>query len=135
MAMIRRDKLSETKKALEAIGLGAMTIQTVNGRGLQGGNMMTDIDPVIPESFDSVSKITSSLTPAHYALAHSLTRPVFWIPKRMIQVLVPDTKSDLAIKAIMEANRTGKMGDGKIFVIPVEETVRVRTGQRGPSSL
>ncbi len=134
VAIIRRDKLSETRMALEDAGLGEMTVHTVNGRGRQGGTLMTEIDPEVPAEFDAVSRITRYPTPAAYALSHSLTRPVFWIPKRMIQVVVPDDKASLVIRAIMSVNRSGRFGDGRIFVCPIEETVRIRTGERGEDS-
>ncbi len=134
-AIIRRDKVAPTMRALEAIGLGSMTITTVSGRGLQGGNVMTDIDREVPAEYESVSKITRHLTPASFALVHSLTRPVFWIPKRMLQIVIPSAMKDEVIDLIMSTNRTGWMGDGKIFVSPLEESLRIRTGERGLASI
>jgi nitrogen regulatory protein PII 2 len=122
-------------RGLDAMGLGSMTLTTVSGRGLQGGNLMTDIDREIPAEYESVSKITRHLTPASFALAHSLTRPVFWIPKRMIQIMVPTSMKSEVIDLIMSMNRTGWMGDGKIFVSPIEESLRIRTGERGIESV
>lgn len=135
MAVIRRDKIAPTRKALEDIGLGAMTIHSVNGRGRHGGTPITEIDPSIPAEFDAVSKITRHMTPASYALVHSLARPVFWIPKRMVQVVVPDGKVGAVVEAIMGANRTGYYGDGRIFVSPIEEAVQIRTGEKGDKTL
>jgi len=134
-AIIRRDKVGPTMRGLDAMGLGSMTLTTVSGRGLQGGNLMTDIDREIPAEYESVSKITRHLTPASFALAHSLTRPVFWIPKRMIQIMVPTSMKSEVIDLIMSMNRTGWMGDGKIFVSPIEESLRIRTGERGIESV
>ncbi len=134
-AIIRRDKVAPTMRALEAIGLGSMTITTVSGRGLQGGNVMTDIDREVPAEYESVSKITRHLTPASFALVHSLTRPVFWIPKRMLQIVVPSGMKNEVVDMIMSVNRTGWMGDGKIFVSPLEESLRIRTGERGLASI
>ena len=134
-AIIRRDKVAPTMRALDAIGLGSMTITTVSGRGLQGGNVMTDIDREVPAEYESVSKITRNLTPASFALVHSLTRPVFWIPKRMLQIVVPSAMKDEVIDLIMSVNRTGWMGDGKVFVSPLEESLRIRTGERGLASI
>ncbi len=134
-AIIRRDKVAPTMRALDAIGLGSMTITTVSGRGLQGGNVMTDIDREVPAEYESVSKITRNLTPASFALVHSLTRPVFWIPKRMLQIIVPSAMKDEVIDLIMSVNRTGWMGDGKVFVSPLEESLRIRTGERGLASI
>ena len=134
-AIIRRDKVAPTMRALDAIGLGSMTITTVSGRGLQGGNVMTDIDREVPAEYESVSKITRNLTPASFALGHSLTRPVFWIPKRMLQVVIPSAMKDEVVDLIMSLNRTGWMGDGKVFVSPLEESLRIRTGERGLASI
>ncbi len=134
-AIIRRDKVAPTMRALDAIGLGSMTITTVSGRGLQGGNVMTDIDREVPAEYESVSKITRNLTPASFALVHSLTRPVFWIPKRMLQVVIPSAMKDEVVDLIMSVNRTGWMGDGKVFVSPLEESLRIRTGERGLASI
>jgi nitrogen regulatory protein PII 2 len=134
-AIVRRDKVGPTMRGLDAMGLGAMTLTTVSGRGLQGGNVMTDIDREVPAEYESVSKITSHLTPASFALAHSLTRPVFWIPKRMLQIVVPTSMKAEVIDLIMGVNRTGWMGDGKIFVSPIEESLRIRTGERGTDSV
>jgi nitrogen regulatory protein PII 2 len=134
-AIIRRDKVGPTMRGLDAMGLGSMTLTTVNGRGLQGGNVMTDIDREVPAEYESVSKITNHLTPASFALSHSLTRPVFWIPKRMLQIVVPTSMKMEVIDLIMSVNRTGWMGDGKIFVSPVEESLRIRTGERGIASI
>ena len=134
-AIIRRDKVAPTMRALDAIGLGSMTITTVSGRGLQGGNVMTDIDREVPAEYESVSKITRHLTPASFALVHSLTRPVFWIPKRMIQIVIPSAMKEDVIDLIMSVNRTGWMGDGKVFVSPLEKSLRIRTGERGLASI
>ena len=134
-AIIRRDKVAPTMRALDAIGLGSMTITTVSGRGLQGGNVMTDIDREVPAEYESVSKITRNLTPASFALVHSLTRPVFWIPKRMLQVVIPSAMKDEVVDLIISLNRTGWMGDGKVFVSPLEESLRIRTGERGLASI
>ena len=134
-AVIRRDKVAPTMRALESIGLGSMTISTVSGRGLQGGNVMTDIDREIPAEYESVSRIMSHLTPASFALAHSLTRPVFWIPKRMLTMVIPSSMKDEVVDLIMSVNRTGWMGDGKIFVSPLEESLRIRTGERNMESI
>ncbi|BAM08090.1 P-II family nitrogen regulator [Leptospirillum ferrooxidans] len=134
-AILRRDKVGPTMKGLDAMGLGAMTLTTVNGRGLQGGNVMTDIDRAVPAEYESVSKIVNHLTPASFALSHSLTRPVFWIPKRMIQIVVPTSMKNEVIDLIMSVNRTGWMGDGKIFVSPIEESLRIRTGEHGTDSV
>jgi nitrogen regulatory protein PII 2 len=134
-AIIRRDKVAPTMKALDAMGLGAMTITTVSGRGLQGGNVMTDLDREVPAEYDAVSKITRNLTPASFALVHSLTRPVFWIPKRMLQIVLPSSMKNEVVDMIMSVNRTGWMGDGKIFVSPIDESLRIRTGERGVDSV
>ena len=134
-AVIRRDKVAPTMRALDNLGLGSMTIATVSGRGRQGGTILTDIDREVPAEYESVSKITKHLTPASFALSHSLTRPVFWVPKRMLTIVVPSPMKDDVVDLIVSTNKTGWMGDGKIFVSPIEESLRIRTGERGTSSI
>ena len=96
---------------------------------------MTDLDREVPAEYDAVSKITRNLTPASFALVHSLTRPVFWIPKRMLQIVLPSSMKNEVVDMIMSVNRSGWMGDGKIFVSPIDESLRIRTGERGVDSV
>ena len=102
-AIIRPEMLDRVKKVLEQKGCVAMTITDVKGRGEQKG---------ITLQFRGRSMEVDTL------------------PKIKIEMVVMDEIADAVINAIADAARTGKFGDGKIFVLPVEEAIRVRTGER-----
>jgi len=102
-AIIRPEMLDRVKKVLEQKGCVAMTITEVKGRGEQKG---------ITLQFRGRSVDVDTL------------------PKIKIEMVVMDEIADAVINAIADAARTGKFGDGKIFVLPVEEAIRVRTGER-----
>ncbi len=104
-AIIRPEKFNEVKAALDALGFPGMTFTQVTGRGAQRGQT----EP--PTGGPTVT--------------------VDLLPKVKLEVVVPDGQVDRVIEAITAAARTGNIGDGKIFVIPVEQAVRVRTGERG----
>lgn len=131
-AIVRRDKVPATRLALEALGFPAMTLYTVEGRGKQKG-VIQEIDPALPPEYDTGVRLVP--TPARYAREHPLSRVVRYVPKRMIQLLVPDEAVEAVVQAVIRVNRTGYPGDGKIFVAPVEEAVRVRTGERGEAAI
>jgi len=101
-AVIRPERLDFVKKALESQGFHGMTISEVMGRGDQKGIALQFRGGVM--SIDLLPKIS-------------------------LEIVVKDESADKVIDLITEAARTGKMGDGKIFQIPVEKTVRVRTGE------
>jgi len=101
-AIIRPERLEQVKKALEEKGFVAMTVSEVKGRGEQKG-------------------ITLQF--------RGRTMEVDLLPKVKIEIVVSDDAVDAVIETIASAARTGKYGDGKIFVIPVEKAVRVRTGE------
>lgn len=101
-AIIRPERLDFVKKALEDQGLNSMTITEVRGRGEQKG---------IALQF------------------RGGTMSVDMLPKCRVEVAVGDEMVETAVQAICSAARTGKVGDGKIFVVPVTRTVRVRTGE------
>jgi nitrogen regulatory protein PII 2 len=126
-AIIRRDKLPETKNALEALGYPSMTIQSVDGRGKQKGAMCAEMDSEMPESYCTTVKLKP--TPSTYALEHTLPKVVLYVPKRLLTIVVPDDVVTKIVKSIIKVNQSGKRGDGKIFVSPVENAVRVRTGE------
>lgn len=132
MAIIRRDKVPATRAALDALGCSGMTIYTVEGRGKQKG-LIQEIDPELPADLDTGVRLVE--TPSIYAREHTLTKVVRFIPKRLIRVAVPDEAVDRVVKAIIRVNQTGYPGDGKIFVIPLEDVVRVRTGERGQAAI
>ena len=133
VAVIRRDKLPETKKALEDLGYPSMTIQSVDGRGKQKGSMCTEMDADMPESFCTAVKLTP--TPSSYALEHTLPKVALYVPKRMLTLVVPDDVVGKVVKSIISANQTGRHGDGKIFVMAIEGATRVRTGEQGGDAI
>ena len=105
-AIVRQEKLESVKAALEEKGVISMTITEVSGRGSQKG-------------------IALQWRAGEYR--------VDFLPKTKIEVVVDDKTSDLVVATICRIARTGRVGDGKIFVIPVENAVRVRTGEEGES--
>ena len=132
--IIRRDKLQETKKLLEDIGFPSVSIQSVDGRGKQRGMVCdNDLDPDLPEKFCTSVKLTP--TPSTYALEHSLPKVALFVPKRMLTMVVPDDLVTKIVKSIISVNKSGKTGDGKIFVSPVEGAIRVRTSETGGEAI
>lgn len=127
-AIIRRDKLPETKSALNELGYSSMTIQSVEGRGKQKGAMCAEMDSEMPDSYCTSVKLTP--TPSSYALEHTLPKVALFVPKRLLTIVVPDDVVTKVVEAIIKVNQTGKHGDGKIFVSPIEGAVRVRTGEQ-----
>jgi nitrogen regulatory protein PII 2 len=133
-AIIRRDKLPETKKVLEELGYPSLTIQSVDGRGKQRGSIKGDVcaevdemDSDMPASYCTAVKLKS--TPSTYALEHTLPKVAMYVPKRLLTIVVPDDVVTKIVKSIIKANQSGKPGDGKIFVSPIESALRVRTGE------
>jgi nitrogen regulatory protein P-II 1 len=104
-AIIRPEKLNDVKQALDDLGLHGMNFIQVTGRGAQRGIV-------------------------HQGRGGE-TVTVDMLPKVKMEIVVSDTAVDRAIDAIIRVARTGNIGDGKIFVMPVETAVRVRTGERG----
>ncbi|MFQ3573530.1 MAG: P-II family nitrogen regulator [Thermodesulfovibrionales bacterium] len=127
-AIIRRDKVPETKNALSELGYPSMTLQSCEGRGRQKGAMCAEMDDEMPESFCTVVKIKP--TPSTYALEHTLPKVALFVPKKMLIMVVPDDVVDTIVKTIIKVNQTGRRGDGKIFVSPIETALRVRTFER-----
>jgi nitrogen regulatory protein P-II 1 len=107
-AIIKPFKLDEVKEALHAIGIQGMTVTEVKGFGRQKG---------------------------HTELYRGAEYVVDFLPKIKIEIAIGDDLVDKAVAAIVEAANTGRIGDGKIFVLPVEEVVRIRTGERGPDAV
>ena len=102
-AVVRPNKVDEVKDALGALSLSGMTVTEVRGHGKQKG---------------------------HTAIYRGKEYNVSLLPKMEIEVVVPDAIVDEAIAAIIQAARTGEIGDGRVFVIPVEQAYRIRTGER-----
>ena len=132
-AIIRRDKLPETKKALDDLGYPSLTIQSVEGRGKQRGAMCAEMDSEMPDSYCTAVKLKP--TPSAYALDHTLPKLALFVPKRLLTIVVPDDAVLTVVKSIMKVNRTGRAGDGKIFVMNVDDSVRIRTGESGDAAL
>ena len=126
-AIIRRDKLPETKKVLEDLGYPSLTIQSVEGRGRQKGAMCAEMDSEMPDSYCTAVKLTP--TPSAYALEHTLPKVALFVPKRLLTIVVPDDVVTKIVKSLIKVNKTGKAGDGKIFVSPIDGALRVRTGE------
>jgi len=107
-AIIKPFKLDDVKEALNEIGIQGMTISEVKGYGRQKG---------------------------HKEIYRGAEYVVDFIPKIKIEIVVSSELADQAVETIAQASNTGKIGDGKIFVLSVEEAVRVRTGERGKDAI
>jgi len=107
-AIIKPFKLEEVKDALIKIGIGGMTVSEVKGFGQQKGE-------------------TEIYRGTEYV--------VDFLPKIKIEVVVKDEDAEKVIETIANTARTGRVGDGKIFVIPVEDVIRIRTGERGEKAV
>ena len=128
-AIIRQDKVKETLEALSSVGVDSVTVHTVHGRGKQGGSIMEVVDPLMRGNIESVSKIWKFPTPSSMAGASTLTKPVFWVPKSLLDIVVSEVPSEQVVETIVRVNRSGRNGDGKIFLLPIENAVRIRTGE------
>ena len=106
--IIRPFKLEDVKEALDSLGISGMTVTEVKGFGRQKG---------------------------HTELYRGSEYTIEFLPKLKIEIVVTDEVVDEAVEAILQAANTGKIGDGKIFVIPVEEAIRIRTGERGDGAI
>ena len=121
MAIIRINKMNETKKALEEAGITSMTATgRVMGRGK--GNVDYRV-------------LSGAQEGREEAISQLDTNGPRLIPKRLITIIVPDKLVKKTVDAIIKANQTGQAGDGKIFVLPVVESHRVRTAESGDKVL
>ena len=107
-AIVKPFKLDEVKEALQAIGIQGMTVTEVKGFGRQKG---------------------------HTELYRGAEYVVDFLPKIKVEVVVSDELADKAVQAIVSAANTGRIGDGKIFVTPVDEVIRIRTGETGEDAI
>ena len=103
-SIVRPNKVDEVKDALAKLNIAGMTVTEVRGHGKQKG---------------------------HTAIYRGKEYDVSLLPKMQIEVVVTDHLVDEAVAAIITAARTGEIGDGRVFVIPVEQSYRIRTGERG----
>jgi nitrogen regulatory protein PII len=108
VAVIKPFKLDDVKEALEGLGLQGMTVSDARGFGRQRG---------------------------HTEVYRGAEYQVDFIPKIRIEVAVDDDQADEVVKAIATGARTGSIGDGKIWVLPAEQMLRIRTGEKGPDAL
>lgn len=134
-AIVRQERVKETLAELSAIGVDSVTVHTVHGRGRQGGNIMEEVDPLMRENVESVSKIWKFPTPSSLAGSSTLTKPVCWVPKSLLDIVVSEVPAERVVETVVRVNRTGRHGDGKIFLLPIEDAVRIRTGERGDSAI
>ncbi|SHI44190.1 nitrogen regulatory protein P-II family [Malonomonas rubra DSM 5091] len=107
-AIIKPFKLDEVKEALNEIGIQGITVSEVKGFGRQKG---------------------------HTELYRGAEYVVDFIPKIKMEIIVSDDQAAQVVDAIAEAAKTGRIGDGKIFVTPIDEVMRIRTGERGEDAL
>ena len=107
-AIVKPFKLDEVREALSAIGVQGVTVTEVKGFGRQKG---------------------------HTELYRGAEYVVDFLPKVKLEVVVPDSLAERVVEAIASAAQTGRIGDGKIFVIPIESAVRIRTGERNEDAI
>ncbi len=107
-AVIKPFKLDDVKDALHEVGVSGITVTEVKGFGRQKG---------------------------HTELYRGAEYVIDFLPKVKVEIVVEDVLVENVIQAITQAARTGRIGDGKIFVVPIDEAVRIRTGDRGPDAI
>jgi nitrogen regulatory protein PII len=108
IAIIKPFKITEVKQALNDVGVSRMTVTEVKGYGRQKG---------------------------HSELYRGTEYQIDFVPKLRIEIAVDDSELDQVIETLRTAARTDTIGDGKIFILPLEEAVRIRTGEQGPDAL
>lgn len=134
-AIIRQEQVKETLDALSGVGVDSVTVHTVHGRGKQGGNIMEVVDPLMRGNIESVSKIWKFPTPSSLAGTSTLTKPVCWVPKSLLDIVVSEVPVERVVETLVGVNRTGRNGDGKIFLLPIDDAVRIRTGECGDAAI
>jgi len=107
-AIIKPFKLDDVKEALHEVGIKGITVTEAKGFGRQKG---------------------------HTELYRGAEYVVDFLPKVKLEIVLEDNQVERAVEAIQQAARTGRIGDGKIFITSVEEVIRIRTGERGPDAL
>lgn len=107
-AIIKPFKLEEVKEALGEVGINGMTVIEVKGFGRQKG---------------------------HTEIYRGSEYTVDFLPKIKLELVIPDSSAQQAVQAIVRAAKTGKIGDGKVFVSPVEEVIRIRTEEKGDQAI
>lgn len=117
MAIIRTDKVNKTKEALGNAGFPAFCCRPCLGRGKKS------LDAAVLNYIMETGELPVS------KVGEAFTETARLIPKRILTLVIEDEQVDMAIKTIFKANQTGNPGDGKVFVLPIEETYKVRTGE------
>jgi nitrogen regulatory protein PII 2 len=120
MAIIRMQMMNQTRQALIEQGFSGFTVRKVLGRG------KGQVDFRV---------LSAAVEGQPEAIPHLQDDGPMLIPKRLISIVVPTEKADIVVQTIIKTNRTGRPGDGKIFVQPVLEALRIRTGERNESAL
>ncbi len=115
MAIVRINMMNKTKKALSEAGISSITARDCLGRG----KGLVDLS-LLEGAEKGFEEAVAQLGPSQRL-----------IPKRILHIVVPDKLVPKVVRTIMEINRTGKSGDGKIFVLPVSDSIMVRTGESG----
>lgn len=123
MAIIRMNKINKTKEALALEGFNALTCRKVQGRGKK------KVDYALIQDLFSGGEIESPQIAETISEGHRL------VPKRLITLVVNDDEVKKAVKTIISINQTGNQGDGKIFVLPISDAIRVRTGETAENAL
>jgi nitrogen regulatory protein P-II 1 len=108
VAVVKPFKLDDVKEALKTMGIHGLTVSEVQGFGRQRG---------------------------HTEVYRGAEYQVEFVPKVRLEIVVDDGQADDVVNAVVDAASTGKIGDGKVWVVAVDEVVRVRTGERGPDAL
>ncbi|MFH2067065.1 MAG: P-II family nitrogen regulator [Pseudomonadota bacterium] len=119
MAIIRMNKMNQTKKALTEAGISSITARDALGRG----KGIVDLE------------LLAGVEKGYEEAISQLGQSGRLIPKRILLMVLPNKLVKTAVKTIIRVNQTGKSGDGKIFVLPVLDAVRVRTGESGDAAL
>jgi nitrogen regulatory protein PII 2 len=118
IAIIRPKKVGPTKAALEELGFPSITAISVLGRGMQrgiAGELNCEIRPEV--------------------LAQSKQGGLKYIPKRLMSIVVRNADVDIVVKTLIEVNQTEQVGDGKIFICPVDNSIRVSTNEEGDNAI
>lgn len=119
IAIIRINKMNETKRALADAGIYSLTARKVNGRG------RGKINTLLLKGAES----------GYEEAINQLGSGPRLFPKRMLTIVVPDARVPVVVKTVIDVNKTGSPGDGKIFVLPLLDALRVRTAEKGDKAL
>ena len=119
LAIVRMNKMNQTKRALSEVGIMSITAREALGRG----KGLVDV------------QLLEGAEKGYEEAISQLGQTQRMIPKRALIVVVPDELVDKTVQTLIRVNQTGKSGDGKIFVMPCLDAIRVRTGERGDAVL